>query len=91
MVVAGWEQIKLTDYAIEYEFGDDFSGKILPSATVIGGIWFGFKRAKLADIQKMTIYIDGPSDENLNTLGAAFNFVLDLSNRQFAPEPDELK
>jgi hypothetical protein len=90
-VIAGGEQIDLMDFALVGNFGDDFSGDIYPGVTVIGGIWLGFKRTPVDQIQSLTIAFDAPSDQNYNRLGPAFNIVLDLTNRQFQPMPDELK
>jgi len=90
-LVVGSEQIDLLDYAMYGEFGDDFSGEIFPGVTAIGGMWIGIKRSALEDIKKMQIFIDGPSDNNLNTLGPDYKFDIDLSERKNEPLPDDLK
>ncbi len=90
VVIAGSEQIQLFDFFLS-EFGDTISGEIYPGVTVIGGIWFGFKRTSVNEITSVTLTFSGPSDENLNTLGPDFNFILDLTNRQDQPLPNELK
>jgi hypothetical protein len=90
-VIAGAEQVDLLEFAMFGNFGDDFSGDIYPGVTVIGGIWLGFKRTPVDQINSMTIAFDAPHDQNFNSLGSAFNIVLDLSNRQDQPLPDELK
>lgn len=92
-VLLGSEQIELMDF---WSSGTSISeapygGDVLPGARLIGGLWFGLSRTNIDDINSMTIYIDGPHDSNFNTLGDAFNFTLDLSQKQFAPYPDELK
>jgi len=89
-VIAGNEQIPLFDFFLA-EFGDEFNGDIFPGVTVIGGMWFGFKRTPIEEITSITITFIGPVDENFNTLGADFNINLDLTNRQDQPLPDELK
>lgn len=91
-VIAGGEQVDLLDFAIQGStFGDDFSGEIFPGVTVIGGMWFGFKRTPVDQITSATIAFSGPSGDSFNSLGPEFNIVLDLSNRQNQPIPDELK
>jgi len=90
-VIAGSEQIDLTDFMMGTEFGEKFSGDIYPGVKAIGGMWFGFKRTALVDIQKMTITFMGPSDQSLNRLGPDYTFQLDLSQRQDAAIPTELK
>lgn len=89
-VVAGSEQIELLDFFLA-SFGDTFSGDIFPGVTVIGGMWFGFKRTPIEEITTVTINFLGPFDENFNTVGPDINIVLDLSTRQNQPLPDELK
>lgn len=90
-VIAGAEQVDLMEFVFGGTFGDDFSGEIYPGVTVIGGIWLGFKRTPVDQINSMTIAFDAPHDQNYNSLGPAFNIVLDLSNRQVQDMPEELK
>lgn len=90
-VIAGGEQIDLFDFAIIGAFGDDFSGEIYPGVTVIGGIWFGFKRTAVDQIMSATIAFTGPRDNDFNSLGPDFNITLDLTTREFSPIPEELK
>ncbi len=91
-VIASGEQVDLVDFLwAGTNIGDNVSGEIYPGVTVIGGLWFGFKRISLSDIQEMTIVFDAPTDENYNTLGTDFKFVLDLSDRKFEPLPEEFK
>lgn len=90
-VIGGGEQIDLMEFALVGEFGDNFSGEIHPGVTVIGGIWFGFKRTPVDQITSVTIAFDAPHDQNFNSLGTDFNIVLDLTSRQDQPLPDELK
>jgi hypothetical protein len=90
-VIGGGEQMDLLEFAIVAEFGDSFSGEIHPGVTVIGGIWFGFKRTPIDQITSVTIAFDAPHDQNFSSLGPEFNIVLDLTDRQNQPLPDELK
>lgn len=89
-VIAGSEQIPLLDFFLA-EFGDKIGGDIFPGVTVIGGIWFGFKRTPVNEINSIILTFTGPVDENFNSLGPDFTFNLDLTNRQDQPLPDELK
>lgn len=92
MVIAGTEQVKLLDYAlVGSKFGDDISGKIYPGVTVVGGLWIGLKRNKVDDIQKISIAINGPSNDSFSSIGPDFHFDIDLSKRAHDPIPEELK
>jgi archaellum component FlaG (FlaF/FlaG flagellin family) len=90
-VIVGGEQIELSEYMMLATFGDSVGGDIFPGVTKIGGIWFGIKRTSIADIQNITLAFGGPSDANFSSMGADYNFTIDLSNRQDQPLPDELK
>lgn len=87
------EQIDLMDFWSSGSSiaGDRYGGELLPGARLIGGLWFGLKRTDLQGINGMTIYISAPHDQNYNTLGQNYNFILDLSEKQFAPFPEELR
>jgi len=90
-VIGGGEQIELLEFASATEFGDNFSGEIHPGVTVIGGIWFGFKRTPIDRITSVTIVFNAPHNQNFNSLGPEFKIFLDLTDRQNEPMPDELK
>ena len=90
-VIGGGEQIDLLEFASAAEFGDNFSGEIHPGVTVIGGIWFGFKRTPIEQITSVTIVFNAPHNQNFDSLGPGFKIVLDLNDRQNQPMPDELK
>lgn len=90
-VIVLTEQIDLREWMLFGTFGDDIGGDIYPGITKIGGIYFGVKRATLAEINGITIIVTAPHDENFNTLGGEFKFELDLSQRKNDPIPDELK
>lgn len=90
-IVVGNEQIDLREYMISSTFGDDLGGEIYPGVTKIGGIWFGIKRTALGEIQSITIAFSNPTDNEFNSYGEDFLFIIDLSNRQNEPLPDELK
>ena len=90
-VIGGGEQIELLEFASATEFGDNFSGEIHPGVTVIGGIWFGFKRTPIDQITSVTIVFNAPHNQNFDSLGPGFKIVLGLNDRQNQPMPDELK
>ena len=90
-VIGGGEQIDLLEFASAAEFGDNFSGEIHPGVTVIGGIWFGFKRTPIDRITSVTIVFNAPHNQNFDSLGPGFKIVLGLNDRQNQPMPDELK
>ena len=92
-VLVGSEQIDLMDFWSDGTSvsGGDYGGDVLPGAKLIGGLWFGLSRTNLADINSMTIYIEAAHDQNFQNLGQDFNFILDLSQKQFVPYPEELK
>lgn len=90
-VIAGNEQIDLSEFMMIGMFGDDVGGDIFPGVTKVGGVWFGFRRTPVAAIQNMTIVILAPFDSaNFNTLGSEYRFDLDLSQRKNEPVPAEL-
>lgn len=90
-VVAGGEQVDLTEFMLFGTFGDDLGGDIFPGVTKIGGIWLGFKRTPVQDIQNMLISINAPLDENFNTIGGDYRFDIDLSERKNDSLQDSLK
>ena len=92
--LTGSEQVEFFDYAIAGANAGDsqYSGDFLPGAKLIGGLWFGFQRTSLTDINSMTIFISSPFETNsLTNLGPDYNFVLDLSQKQYVELPEELK
>ena len=62
-----------------------------PGVKRIGGLWFGFRRTSLEQIQSLRVVIKHPFDESLNSLGPDFDFALDLTVRKQDPLPEELK
>lgn len=91
-VVVNNEQINLQDWAYTGAAFGTVSGEILPGVTTSGGLWFGVKRAKVPEINKMVIAIDGPRNKDTYTaLGDDYYFELDLSKHERQPIPEELK
>ena len=89
-VVAGAEQVELLEHFFN-TFGDEPGGEIFPGVTKIGGLWFGFQRTPVEDIQHITLTFRGPVDAGFNTLGADYTFDLDLSQRRNDPLQAELE
>ena len=90
-VIAGSEQIELLEFARGNRLGEDVSGTLYPGVKRIGGLWFGFRRTSLEQIQSLRVVIKHPFDESLNSLGPDFDFALDLTVRKQDPLPEELK
>jgi hypothetical protein len=67
-VIAGSEQIDLSQWMFFTTFGEDYSGDIYPGVSATGGIWFGLKRTPLDQIQSLTIAFDAPFDADFNSL-----------------------
>lgn len=91
-VLVGSEQIEMFPFAMD---GGDiegvYNGDVLPGAKLIGGLWVGFQRTSLEEINSMTIFISAPHNPNYETLGPDYNFNLDLSQKQFVEYPEELR
>jgi uncharacterized lipoprotein YajG len=92
-ILAGSEQINMLDFAMAgSNIIGTYSGDILPGAKLLGGIWVGFERVSIEEINSVTIFIDGPSDaQSFSNIGPDYNFVLDLSERKFEEMPAELR
>lgn len=92
-IVGGNEQINLRDFMIGgARFGENFSGDLLPGVQATGGIWFGFQRTQLQDIQSLQVNISAPFDASSFTpLGPDYNFVIDLRQRKDDAIPPELQ
>ena len=89
-IMVGNEQINMFDYSLAgTSVGGNYGGDILPGAKLIGGLWVGFQRTPLDDINSMTIFIDAPHDKDFNSLGQDYTFNLDLSQKQFVEYPAE--
>jgi hypothetical protein len=89
-IMVGSEQINMMDFSFAgTSVGGVYSGDILPGAKLIGGLWVGFQRTPLNDINSMTIFINAPHDKDFNSLGQDYTFNLDLSQKQFVEYPAE--
>lgn len=90
-VMVGSEQIEIQKFmSAGYSIGDNqYSGDVLPGAKLIGGLWIGFQRTPLDQINSMTIFINAPYNQNYDTLGPDYTFNLDLSQKQFVEYPNE--
>ncbi len=90
-VMVGSEQVDMFNFSLDGGDIDEsvYNGDILPGAKLIGGLWVGFQRTKLEEINSMIIFINAPNDQNFNTLGPDYTFNLDLSQRQFVEYPAE--
>jgi hypothetical protein len=51
----------------------------------------GVKRSEVADINKMILSVNAPSDEKYNDTGEDFYFELDLSSHEFQEIPEDLR
>jgi hypothetical protein len=90
-LVAGGEQIDLSEFMLLGTFGDRLGGEIFPGVTKVGGIWLGFKRTAIDTIQSILISIHAPVDDRFNQIGGEYQFNLDLSQRKNDPLPEYLK
>ncbi len=89
-VIAGSEQIELVNFFFA-TYGDEVGGDIFPGVTKLGGIWFGFQRMAIEDIQNLKLRFDGPHDENFNRTGNNFAFDIDLTERRYDQMPSDVK
>ncbi|MFM6323754.1 MAG: tetratricopeptide repeat protein [Microcystis panniformis] len=90
------KQINLEEYVYRKHttFGDAFTGKILPGATSVFGIWFDVGNASVPAIKRMNIALGEAyrqqSDAAYIAQTGNFFFSIDLSKHNFEPFPEKL-
>lgn len=84
------EQINLSDYWYETDFGDDVSGDIFPGGSVIGGLWFPVKRTDINEITNITYYSGEVRDaDSYRQLGPRIIINTEITDYIWEPIPED--
>ncbi len=77
-----WSPINLTGL-------DRVGGPIRAGVVKVGGFWYPLPEGvTMADVQAITLRIDGPTDARFAPVGPEYVFVVDLSDRPHDPYTD---
>lgn len=91
-IVVNGEQINLYDWWREGTgFDDDIFGEIVSGGTLIGGLYFGIRRAAPAEITTMKVVIPPTKNLDFRETGGELTYEVDLSRHVFEPYPSELR
>jgi hypothetical protein len=89
-IIIGNEQIELSDARTGIGGLDDLGGDIFPGVTKVGGVWFGVRRSTFEQITSVLFAFKAPFNADFRRTGEDFEIVLDVSNHEFQPYPDDL-